>query len=108
MIILHSEHDKTSRDFIEKYGEGHEILNYENSISNYSGICGFPSVVVNIPAYYKEREIIEDEDTGEEIVFDGQNIEEHIEIIFNPSNIQDMIDLQNQYNNLATISPVRK
>lgn len=108
MIILHSRHDKTSRDFILKYDTGHIVYDYEDSIDKYDNICGFPSVIINIPPYYKESETFTDPETGEEIISEGYNVEEHIEIIFNPDDMESMIKLQSYYDTLAITSPYKE
>lgn len=48
-IILHSEFDKESREFVEKYGAGHTILTYPECLSEYPNISAFLSVVVEFP-----------------------------------------------------------
>ena len=51
MIILHNQHDKDSRDFVEKYGQGNEVIEYPECIEHYPNISAFPSVVIDVPEY---------------------------------------------------------
>jgi hypothetical protein len=48
MIILHNQHDKTSRDFVAAHGAGHTVVDwYDAERSAYEGPhpSAFPSVV---------------------------------------------------------------
>lgn len=108
MIILHSEHDKTSRDFVEKYGHGNTVLSYHESISTYNSIQGFPSVIVTVPAYYQQPENTVDPESGETIVVDGGNVEADIEIIFNPATLEEVQRYQDLVNQRAIDSPVQE
>lgn len=116
MIILHSEHDKASREFVSLYGEGHTVLNYQESIQNYSNISAFPSVVINVPAHivpeqYIEEEIMEAYTDPEGNYHEAQTIpahtipsyavEAHTELMRMPSTMQEAIDYQNKVNSLA-------
>lgn len=87
MIILHNQHDKDSREFVEKYKDGNEVLNYPECLQQFSDISGFPSVVVTLP-----KKIIlsytvpgyTDSETGvtyESEIVEEQIIEEHIDIV---------------------------
>ena len=56
MIILHNQHDKDSRDFVEKYGEGNTVIEYPECVEQYIYISAFPSVVIDVPAYYQPEQ----------------------------------------------------
>lgn len=87
MIILHNQHDKDSRDFVNKYGEGHIVLEYPECLNYYSNISAFPSVVVTLPYKEIDEYIIPElinEETGEiatNILVEKQIFEEHEELI---------------------------
>lgn len=59
MIILHNQHDKDSREFVEKYGSGNTIIEYPECVEKYTYVSAFPSVIIDVPAYYYEF-ILED------------------------------------------------
>ena len=85
MIIYHSQHDKNSRDFITKYGDGHTVYDYPSCIEQCNTISSFPSIVIEVPAYYQELEIEEimNEETNEieEVVIEEPgNRDKHTEL----------------------------
>lgn len=91
MIILHSPHDKDSRDFVEKYGKDNIILNYPECLDSYPNISAFPSVVIDVPAYHRPSEIIFMKDENGDDIYDNEgspisftheaeNIDSYVEI----------------------------
>lgn len=90
MIILHNQHDKDSRDFVDKYGDNNQIIEYPECVEKYVYISAFPSVVIDVPAYYQpSQELtfqvpIEDSTSGDTtsstIIIPEYNISDHIEI----------------------------
>jgi hypothetical protein len=74
MIILHNQHDKDSRDFVEKYGEGNEIIDYPKCVELYPNISAFPSVVIEVPAYHVPAQTIHAlDEQGNQIMDDEGN-----------------------------------
>ena len=51
MIILHNPFDKQSRDFIDRYGRGNQIIEYPECVTYYPRISKFPAVVIIIPEH---------------------------------------------------------
>lgn len=52
MIILHSQHEEYSRNFVEKYGEGNEVIPYPECVKRFPCIRAFPSIIVEVPAHH--------------------------------------------------------
>jgi hypothetical protein len=54
-IILHSVHDKTSREFVVAYGNRNDVTVLEDDGYNirlkYPYISGFPTIIINTPSY---------------------------------------------------------
>lgn len=95
-IILHNQHDKASRDFVGKYGSGHIIIQYPECVSQYPNICGFPSVVIDLPEKVIEEYTIKDESESEYFV-EKQIIPAHKEIVNMPTYWKDVEDFISNY-----------
>ena len=55
IIILHSVHDKISREFVDAYGNRNDVVVLEDDGCNvrlkYPYISGFPTIIINTPSY---------------------------------------------------------
>ena len=85
MIILHNQHDKSSREFIDKYGNSNIVYDYPKCLEYYDCISSFPTIVIDVPAYYQELEVEEfmNEETNEieeEVIEEPGNREAYEEL----------------------------
>jgi hypothetical protein len=92
MIILHSQHDEKSRRFVEKYGEGNEVLSYPECVQRFPYIRAFPSVIIDVPAYHVPAGTISEEQ-------EAFNVAAHEELVDTPvewSEVEEAIEAVNQ------------
>ena len=52
MVILHNQHDKASREFVDRYGAGNEVIPYPECVQRFPWIRAFPSVILDVPAHH--------------------------------------------------------
>ncbi len=53
MIIFHNPEDKDSRNFVEKYGQGHTVMLMNDPRRYAYPISAFPSVLADVPEHVR-------------------------------------------------------
>lgn len=106
MIILHSQHEKGSREFVEEYQKDHEIFNYPECIQVYPNISAFPSVLIFIPGYTLPDEIMSRED-GTQFTIDGMSEEDHSYAYPAPKNMEEVEEYVKFVNQRALDHPYK-
>jgi len=110
MLILHSVHDTYSREFVEKYSEGNEILDWFNKGIHewqYQFPSNFPTVIIDKPEIWEEYNDIKKDENGN-IILNKDGLPEY-EItkvvsppskllITRPNNWDEVIDKINEIN----------
>jgi len=79
MLILHSVHDVYSREFVEKYSEGNEILDWFNKGIyewQYQFPSNFPTVVIDKPETWEEYNEIK-KDENDNIILNKEGLPEY-------------------------------
>ena len=111
MLILHSVHDAYSREFVEKYSEGNEILDWFNKGIHewqYQFPSNFPTVVIDKPETWEEYNEIKKGENGNIILNkDGVPECEMTKVVSPPSKLlitrpndwDEVIDKINEINN---------
>jgi len=111
MLILHSVHDEYSREFVGKYSEGNEILDWFNKGIHewqYQFPSNFPTVVIDKPETWEEYNEIKKDENGN-IILNKDGLPEY-EItkvvspsskllITRPNDWDEVIDKINEINN---------
>lgn len=84
MIIIHNPADKQSRDFVEQYGEGCDIIEYADGFALYPNVSAFPSIPIFVPEYS-----IRIKEADQEITI---QVPEHEELYRCPATLQEVLD----------------
>lgn len=101
MIILHSQHEKASRDFVERFGNGNEVIPYPECVQRFPWIRAFPSVILDVPAHNVPAGWFGPDQ-------DAYNVPSHEELVDTPNEWEIVCITQDFVNEWARVSPLLK